>query len=185
MIRVALLTLFCTFLTVFAWRDWFKALCGLILLMAVVEHPDMPKSLAGIQGLNPWNIVLFSVVCAWRVQRRKEGLKWDMPRGINWLLIIYLLVVLVSTFRLLGDFHGVEEFTRVKETDPPTVGSMVSEFLINTIKWVLPGLMLYDGCRDRTRLKWAITSVLLVYVGLAIQVIKWMPLANITNGADL
>jgi O-antigen ligase len=185
MIRVALLTLFCTFLTVFAWRDWFKALCGLILLMAVVEHPDMPKSLAGIQGLNPWNIVLFSVVCAWRVQRKKEGLTWDMPRGINWLLILYLVVTLVSTARLLADYHGVLEFTIAKETDPPTVGSMVSEFLINTVKWVFPGLMLYDGCRDRTRLKWAVAAVLLVYVGLAIQVIKWMPLANISNGADL
>ncbi len=64
MIRLTLLSLFCAFLCVYAWRDWFKALCGLIVMMAVVEHPDMPNSLLGVQGLNPWNICCCSYWCS-------------------------------------------------------------------------------------------------------------------------
>ena len=62
LIRLSLLYLVITGLAVYAWRDWFKALCGLILLMAVIQHPDMPKNLLGIQGLNPWNLLLMSVL---------------------------------------------------------------------------------------------------------------------------
>ena len=60
-IRITALYIFVTFLAIYAWKDWFKSLCGLILLMAVIEHPDMPKTVLGIQGLNPWN-VLFAMI---------------------------------------------------------------------------------------------------------------------------
>lgn len=40
-IRITLLTLLVIGLAVYAWRDWYVSLCGLILLMAVMEHPDM------------------------------------------------------------------------------------------------------------------------------------------------
>ena len=60
-IRITALYIFVTFLCIYAWKDWFKSLCGLILLMAVIEHPDMPKTVLGIQGLNPWN-VLFAMI---------------------------------------------------------------------------------------------------------------------------
>ena len=32
-------------LVVYAWRDWFKSLCGLILLTAVMGRLDFPQSL--------------------------------------------------------------------------------------------------------------------------------------------
>ncbi len=54
-IRVAILTFVVAGLAIYAWRDWFKSLCGLILLMAVMEHPDMPKSILedGVLGFLP------------------------------------------------------------------------------------------------------------------------------------
>ena len=45
--RIKLLWLIVAFLCFYAYRDWFKALCGLILLMAVIEHPDIPKTVGG------------------------------------------------------------------------------------------------------------------------------------------
>lgn len=65
MIRTTLLWMLVAFLAAYSWRDWYKALCGLILLMAVVEHPDFPKTVMGVQGINPWNILLFVVFFAW------------------------------------------------------------------------------------------------------------------------
>ena len=73
MIRITLLWLFVTVVSVYAWRDWYRAVCALIVMMAVIQHPDMPKSLFEIQGLNPWNIVLASTVCAWWRARRREA----------------------------------------------------------------------------------------------------------------
>ncbi len=185
MIRLGLLTLFIAFLSVYAWRDWFKALCGLIALMAVVEHPDMPKSLWGIQGLNPWNILLAIVVAAWAKQRAREGLKWDLPGGMVFLLFLYLVIIIVGFIRLASDHSGVDNYVAVRGGELRSFASMLSEFIINCIKWVIPGLLLFDGVRDRSRMKWAMFAVLFVYVALAIQVIKWMPLSTLATGADL
>ncbi len=133
MIRLTLLYGFCFVLAVYAWGDWYKSLCGLILLMAVVEHPDMPKTLFGVQGLNPWNILLFIVVLSWARSRSHEGLSWDMPRHIVVLLLLYLSVVLSGFFRMMAD----PEFS---EAVP--AATLVSEYLVNTFKWVVPGLLL-------------------------------------------
>ena len=62
MIRLTLLWMFIAFVGLYAWKDWYKALCGLILLMGVIEHPDMPRTMFGIQGLNPWNILCIMVL---------------------------------------------------------------------------------------------------------------------------
>ncbi len=185
MIRLTLLMLFVTFLTIYAWRDWYKALCGAILLMAVVEHPDMPRTLLGIQGLNPWNLVLASVLGAWLVRRREEGLTWDMPRHMNLWLVLYAAVIVIGFFRMLHDRSGLNEWAWLTLQSPPSASSLVSEELVNTLKWVIPAFLLFDGCRSRERLMWALTAILGVYVLLAIQVIKWMPLDTLVSGADL
>lgn len=176
MIRLTALFLFVGFLGVYAWRDWYRALCGLILLMAVVEHPDMPKTMLGIQGLNPWNLLLLVVVAAWLVNRRREGLTWDMPRHINVLLLAYLAVVLVGFVRMIRDPGPLG--------DESTLG-LVSEYLVNTLKFVVPGLLLFDGARSRKRLFWGLVAALGIYALLSVQVIKWMPLRSALSGEDL
>lgn len=185
MIRLTLLWLLIAGASVAAMKDWYKGLCVLILLMAVIEHPDVPKSIFGIQGLNPWNILLFIVILAWLSQRGVEGLQWDMPRSVQTLLLLYLVVILVSFGRMIIDREAVLSFLMLRGSDIPSTGSLVSEHLINSLKWVLPGLLLFDGCRDRTRLRMGLGALLLVYFLLSVQVIKWMPLSEITGGDAL
>lgn len=185
MIRLTLLAIFTAVCSLYAFRDWFKALCGLILLMAVIEHPDMPKGMLGIQGLNPWNIIMLCVLIGWAAQRGREGLKWDLPGGITLLLWLYVVQILVGVYRLLQDYSGLTAFALMTNTAPPTEGSLISEHIINTIKWIIPALLLFDGCRDNKRLRWALTSIAGVYFLLALQVINWMPLSTVTSGADL
>lgn len=64
-------------------------------------------------------------------------------------------------------------------------GSLLSEYIINCMKWMLPGLLLFDGARDRQRVIWATVAIVTVYVLLAIQVIRWMPLGSLGSGVDL
>ena len=173
--RTYVLLAFALGLALYAWRDWFRALCGLLVLTAIIEHPDMPRSIAGITGLNPWNVVLVSVVAAWLVQRRAEGLRWDMPRGVTVLLLLYLAVVLISFVRMLADRDGLEQ----------SAGGLIGEYLINALKWVLPGLLLFDGCRSRRRVMLAMGCTLALYVLLAIQVGRCTSLASLLGHGDL
>jgi hypothetical protein len=175
MIRTSLLALYVTAAALYASKDWFKSLCALILLLAVIEHPDMPKSILGIQGLNPWNLLLMFVVAGWLRARKREGLEWDLPRGISVWLFLYLGVVLVGWVRMVADPAHLSE----------TTAGMVSEHLINTVKWVIPAIMLYDGARNRERFRVGVLCVIAVYFLLSVQVIRWMPLRSAISGEEL
>jgi O-antigen ligase len=177
LIRLSALYLFGFGIVVYAWRDWFKALCGLVLMMAVIQHPDMPKNLFGIQGLNLWNVVLLSVTLAWLDARRRERLRWDMPGHVTTVFLMYMAVVVLSFLRLIPQRHLL--------SDDFTMAGMVSEYFVNALKWVVPGIMLFDGCRSRERFNWAVAATLLVYVLLAVQVIKWMPIDYALSGDAL
>lgn len=175
MIRLSLLAAYLVCLLVYAWKDWYRALCGLILLVGVIEHPDMPKTLLGVQGLNPWNILLLVVVLAWIVGRVRERLVWDMPGFVSLLLLLYLAVVLVGFGRMMAD-HSLL---------PDSTAGLWSEYLVNTVKWTVPGLLLFDGARSRERFLWGVAASLGIYVILGIQVIKWMPASTVLSGGDL
>jgi O-antigen ligase len=174
MIRVTLLLLVVTFFSFYAWRNWFVSTCAAVLLMAVVQHPDFPNSIFGIQGLNPWNILLLSILFAWLNQRGEQGFVWDLPRGASKMLFGFLGVIVIGVVRLIS-----------KAPPDSTVGTIISEDLINCVKWVIPGLIFFDACRTRQRVVTALFVVLALYFLLAVQVIRWMPLSYAVSGADL
>jgi O-antigen ligase len=176
-IRLLALYLVVAGLSIYAWKDWFKSLCGLILLMAVIEHPDMPKTVLGIQGLNPWNLLFAMIFLAWAVSRRKEGLRWDMPRHISVLLLLYLGVIVVGVLRAVFDRSHIEDYP---------LKSLISEELVNTVKWILPGVLLYDGCRTRRRAVMALVCTLSVYLLIAVQLHRLLPIGSILQaGGDI
>ena len=166
MIRTALLLLVVIFFSFYAWKNWFVSTCAAILLMAVVQHPDFPNTMLGIQGLNPWNILLLSILLAWWNLRAQEGLVWDMPRAVKWMLLGFFSVILLSTFRFM-----------LKAPPEYTIGTIISEQLINSTKWVIPGLLLFDGCRTRRRVTIALATVLSLCLLLALEAIRYMPLS--------
>ncbi len=165
-IRHLVLYLFVAGLSVYAWKDWFKSLCGLILLMAIIEHEDMPKTMFGIQGLNMWNVLLVVIALAWIANRRRERLTWDMPGPTKWLLLLYLVVILSGVFRAVLDRSYIQAYP---------LKSLLSEELINTVKWALPALLLFDGCRTRHRVMEALICILVLYFLVAVQVARFMP----------
>jgi hypothetical protein len=154
-------------LSIYAWRDWYKSLCGLIVLTAVVEHPDMPRTILGVPGLNPWNLLFFSVVLAWMSQRKGDGLRWDMPRVPAVLLLLGLSLVVTGFFRVFADAQSLVEAD-------VGVGELVSDYLFNPVKWVVLGLLLFDGCRNRGRLVLGLASILSLYFMLGLQVLRWV-----------
>jgi len=176
MIRTTLLFVYVLVLVVYCRRNWFVSLCGAILLMAVVQHPDMPKNIGGIQGVNPWNMLMLPVILSWLVLRKSEGLVWDMPVKVTWLLVLYAAVVSISFVRMIVDQRNLNGVT---------TAYLLSEHLVNCVKWVIPGIILYDACRTRQRVTVALLVVLGLYLLLAIQVIRWMPLSYAMAGDSL
>jgi O-antigen ligase len=171
MLRIYILILYMVVagVAIYAWRDWFAALCGLILLMAILEHHYMPRTIMGIRGLNVWNVLMFCILVAWAARRRSEGIRWDMPRYLTVLLLAYLVIFLIAFLRMIFDRSVLTAYGY-------TLGDLISERLINSIKWVIPGLLLFDGCRTPRRLKMAIVSICLLYFLLALQVAHYMPI---------
>jgi O-antigen ligase len=173
MIRLVFLSTALLVVGLYAWKDWYKSLCALIVLMAFLEHPDMPRTMFSIQGLNPWNLLLLVIIVAWLAQRGREGLVGHPPGAFVLLLLAFVVVVTTAFVRLMNDRQALL-------TDPGTA-ALVSEYLVNTLKWIIPGLLLFDGCRSRSRFLWGVFSILSLYVLLSLQVIRWMPLDALVN----
>lgn len=186
MIRITALWLFIIGVAFLSFRNWYRGVLGLVALMAVVEHPDFPKSLAGIQGLNPWNILLAITIGSWIMNRRRENLRWDLPRHLGFLLAVYLFLIITAFLRAATDLGPVIEYSMaVGAEDLPTFSGLFSEQIINCIKWIIPAMMLYDGCRDEQRLRETVIVIVGVYFLLAVQIIRWMPFSAISAGEDL
>ncbi|MFC1634698.1 O-antigen ligase family protein [Planctomycetota bacterium] len=96
-----------------------------------------------------------------------------MPRHITVLLLMYLGVILVGFLWALLDRSNIENYP---------VKNLVSEELINTVKWVLPGILLFDGCRTRRRVVMTVACVLAMYFLLAIQIAKRFPPSAVLSG---
>lgn len=177
MIRYTLLTLFMVWLSVLTLKDWYKGVCGLILLMAVLERPDMPHAMLGIPGLNPWNFLLLVTVCSWMLHKQREQLRWDMPPGISFLLILQFLLFTIGFLRIFFDRAGLEEIEILREygLNFGTGAALWNEYFINTLKWAIPGLLLFHGCNSRSRLIMAIFSLLAMYLVLSLLVYKAVP----------
>lgn len=184
MLRIILLTFLIAYLAVYAWRDWFRAACWLVLLMAVFQHPDMPKAVMGIPGLNHWNFLFLNVVCAWLTKRQKQALTWDMPTHLNVLLFIYALFIFIGVARYLYDHQGVDDLIATFGGSAESNVSAINEYLINCFKWVIPGMIIFDGCRNRKQYNYAIVMLFLFFVFLSLQVIKAMKLGSLTMGGD-
>jgi len=154
-------------LSVYAWKDWFKSLCGLILMMAVLENKNVPTAVMGIPGLNMWNVLFVMIVLAWAVNRRRDGLVWNMPRHMKVLLLLYLGVVVVGVVHAVLDPGYMLRYP---------LRDFINEELINTIKWVLPGVLLFDGVRTRRQVIVALICILTAYFLISVQVVRYMPL---------
>jgi O-antigen ligase len=174
-IRLIALYIMVAGVCVYAWKDWFKSLCGLILIMAIIHHEDMPTNMFGIQGFNVWNIMFVSILLAWAANRHRQESIWDMPRHVSVLLLLYLGVIVMGVLRAVFDRSHIEAYP---------LKDMMSEELINTIKWVLPGILLFDGCRTRRRVVMALVCLLAVYFLLSVQVVKRMPWGSALAGDD-
>lgn len=184
MIRDTVFWLIILGLIIYTYRDWFKGLCGLIFLMAIIRHELMPTSMMGVTGLNPWNLLFLNVLLAFALKRSREELRWDAPLHITALMVLSLICINVALIRTAMDPYPITVFSESTGVDLNTT-DMYIDYLVNPIKWVVPSLLLFMGCNSVERFRWAVFSILAMYMLLALLVIRWMPLGLLTDGEAL
>ncbi len=175
MIRLFVLAVAVIALMVYAWRDWYKSLCGLIVLTSILNHPDVPRAMLGVPGLSPFNLLLLNNLAAWSSRRSSERLRFNLPAHVAVLLSLYLLVILVAFARMMADRSMIANI--------PTLTLWIDQ-LMNPVKFVIPGLLLFDGARTPERVRWGLFATLFLYLALALEVIKVMPLSAIAQDAS-
>ena len=184
MIRITLLTFLIAYLSVYAWKDWFRTACWLVLLMSVFQHPDMPKAIGGVPGLNHWNFLFINTVFSWLINRKKEKYTWEMPPMLNFLFFLYGFFIVISVIRYVVDPSGIIELFAVTGAETPSILNDINEYLINCFKWALPGMIIFDGCRNKKQYYFAVSTLALMFVLLVLQVIKAMKLGSLELGGD-
>ncbi len=172
--RVYLAYLLALSLAAYACRDWFPAAAALVLMMAGINHPDMPHEILGVPGLNLWNALALVALPAWLVGRRRETPEWDLPPLATVALVGYALIICVGFARL------------ALQPGPVRLDAdLVGEYIVNPLKYLLPALMFFDGARTRPRFSLAMLAILAGYAALGLLVFKWMPLSEASTGGEL
>ena len=172
MLRYSLLWSYVIVAIFVSFKDWFKALCMTFVLIAVIERPDMPREIFGIPGLNPYNIIFAFILLGWVLQKNKESLTWNMPQNLSRLFILYLVFFTISFSRMVADHKGFNVHPM-----PGLNTSFSSLFLrdyLNSLKYLLPGLLILHGTNSKERFRLAVWSLLLFGMLLSLQVISKM-----------
>ncbi len=153
MIRLSALAILLVVLLVLSMRRWYWGLCGLVMLTVLNQHPDFPTNIAGIQGANPWNLMLVIVVLAWLAQHRREPPRARMSFWIVGLLIAYILVVagtaLVAVLDANAFVHG-----------PRSPIEVAVDAFVNPIKYLVVGILFFDGTCTRGRARLALFTAI-------------------------
>jgi O-antigen ligase len=169
------------FFSVYSIKNWFAPVPILIIYMAIYGNTEMPGSIAGIQGLSPWNILAFSAIFSFLLQKKKEAIHWDMDGGATVLFVVYFITIIISALRLISDqqtllFFGLNHVG---------TGSLISEYILNPLKYLIPGYLVFVGARSPERRKVILWAIILVYLLIAVLTVRSIPLSAVTSGEDL
>ncbi len=180
--RIAIVALFMLFVIIYAQRDWFRALCCVVVFTALTDYPGLPNPLDA-KGINHWSVMLGAVVMAWIISRFMHWRSWNIPRG--WLIVIsiYMFVELVGIARLCSN---VDVFKmRAAQINSGyasyNVRAVLVDMLYSPLRFMLLGLLMFDGVRSKRQLLYGLCSVLGAVLIYAIVVDKEIPLSSLAG----
>jgi O-antigen ligase len=170
MIRLGLLYLGTSGLMVLALRYWYAALCGLVFLTVLMQHPSMPTSMFGIPGCNPWNMVFLAVFFSWLLHRPTEPPRAKVPPAAVILFSLFVFMVVAAGLAGALDHRSVQGPLAGRLTFFPVFVDAV----LNPLKYLMVGVMFFDGARTEQRARWALYSAVGSGVCYALLMFKSM-----------
>jgi len=158
------------FLSLRARKEPFIPLCALIGLVGLMENREwIPRGMANVPGLNPWNLLFLVVTFFWAVNRSRSAS--PLPPVTRWFWV-YCIAVTVTTLRLFIDpthwfDHGY--------------GQLSMDYILNGVKFVLPAVILFDLCDTRKRAAIATLAIIGSFLLLGVQIINYMGLSELSG----
>lgn len=181
--RTVVVVAFMLFVIVYAQRDWFRALCCLIVFTAVTEYPGLPNPLDA-KGVNHWSVMLAAVVFAWIISRIARPRSWNIPRG--WLIVIglYLLVESIAIARLCLNLDQFTARAALINAGYASYGvqAVLVDIVYSPLRYMLLGFLLLDGARTHRQLLFGLGAVLAAVLIYALVVDKEIPLSGLAGG---
>ena len=135
-------------------RRWYLALCGLVFLTTLNQHPSMPTSIGGIAGLNPWNALWLVIIICWANDRRQHPHPVPVPRWVVGLIGAYVVMVVVTGLMAVMDSSMLARTTMAGRG----TSGIIIDGIINPLKYLVVGILFFDGARDLQRVRQAMIS---------------------------
>ncbi|MFT5561514.1 MAG: O-antigen ligase [Candidatus Azotimanducaceae bacterium] len=171
-------------MSAYAWKNWYRAALFLVLSMAIVERPDFPKQVFGIPGFNPWNLLMFTAVLAYMVDKSKSA-EFRVAPTMKFLMVFYPTFILIAFLREIGDLSGIIEFAAYLGAKPMTARGIFIDDFVNTIKYMVPGFLIYFGCNNKLQIREAAIAILAMNFMLALLTIKSMGFDALGSGSEM
>jgi len=141
--------------------------------MAIIERPDMPRSFLNLPGANPYNLCLmFITLNSMLAKSVTDNLK--ISNILKILFCLYFIVFLVAFVRMYFDMDAWYELMDRLNAPHPSNSSLVVDFLLDPIKFILPGLLLVFGTKTPEQGRFALFAIVAMGALLALQVIRVM-----------
>jgi len=153
MIRQGLAYVTVAGLMALALRHWYWSLCGLILLTVLQQHPDMPGPIGGIAGLNLWNALFAAVCVGWWMNRADAARAAPAPRWLVALVFAYGAMIVVTSLMALPAVGGAGAGSHRLSYE-----KLLQDGLINPLKYLVVGILVFQGARTRDRTRWALIT---------------------------
>ncbi len=185
MIRYTLLSLFIAFFSLYAFKNWFRGLLGLIFLVSLMERPDMPEAMFGINGVSPYNFLLLCILIGFATNAKQELAEWRISRPILRMMLVMLALFFLSFFRMLLEPGYLYEYSIATQGYSPSYLALFNEHILSSLKAVIPGFLLLFGLNSERRFQELMAVMTAVLVMLALQVLKTMPLTLLADGSAL
>jgi len=163
-------------MAILAIRHWYYALCGLVFMSVFTQHPDMPRGMFGIQGLNPWNALLLIVLFFWIANRRLELPVAPSSPFLVLLFIMYTNLIIASSLIAMTDVELLSKSAGGLNSKT----EILVDGIINPLKYLLVGIMFYDGTRTRHRIKLALFTSIISSMCYGLLMFKTMKLKVFT-----
>lgn len=154
MIRYGLLIGYMIALAVIASKDWYKALCMLLVLTVFSQRPDMPRYLFDIPGMSPWNLCFAIVLVFWVAQRHMGPARAAASHGASTIFMLYMLLIVVTGLVATID-------ARSASGNQFDAQGFFIDGVVNPFKYAFMGYLFFEGAVTRKR----VTMGLLCVVG--------------------
>lgn len=151
-----------------AWsmRTWFVGACGLLAMSLLLEHPDYPNEVLGVNGANPWNMLFICTVLAWMMQRPYESPAPPMSRTAKLAIGAFIAAL---TF--------VCAISAVNMTAPPatglTVKVLILDYYLNPLKILFLAYLVYEGANTPKRQTAVLGCIVVSALITAMLVLKY------------